>query len=125
MIDTVIAAWLLLFLCSPLWIMFLVPFFSRNPRRPILLMPFVGVGVGFWLGLFGAVLASKSGGPVGSFIGYGTLFGTLAGLAMMSAGLLGMGVRHLIMERQFTIKTGMVAVAAVGVLCGLIRLFTS
>ena len=60
MIDTLIAAWLLLFLCSPLWIMFLVPFFARNPLRPILLMPFFGVGVGFLLGIFGAILASKS-----------------------------------------------------------------
>jgi hypothetical protein len=125
MIDTLIAAWLLLFLCSPLWIMFLVPFFARNPRRPIFLMPFLGLGAGFWLGLFGAVLASKKGGPVGSFVGFGTLFGILAGLAMMAAGLLGMVVRHLIIERQFTIKTGMVAVAAVGALCGLIRLFNS
>jgi hypothetical protein len=125
MVDTLIAAWLLLFLCSPLWIMFLVPFFARNPLRPILLMPFCGLGVGFLLGIFGAILASKSGGPVGSFVGLGTLFGTLAGLAMMAAGLLGMGVRHLIIERQFTIKTGMIAVAAVGFLCGLVRLFSS
>jgi hypothetical protein len=123
MIDALIAAWLILFLCSPLWVMFLYPFFAKNPRRLIFLVPFFGLGAGFLIGLFGDVLASKSGGPVGQFVELGTIFGALAGLAMMASGLLGMMVRHLILERQFTIKTGMVAVAAVGVLCGLIRLF--
>jgi hypothetical protein len=131
MVDSLIAAWLLLFLCSPLWIMFLVPFFARNPRPALIVTPWLCLGAGFLLGLFAAILMSKSAqtpesaAAVAYCLGLGTLIGGLAGLAMLTAGLLGMMVRHLINERQFTIKTGMVAVAAVGVLCGLIRLITT
>jgi hypothetical protein len=123
MFDLLIEAWLLLFLGSPLWVMFLRPFFVKEPRRATLLMPLYGLAIGFFLGLFGEILAAKSRGPVGLMLGPFTLAGLAIGLAMMVAGVLGITLRELLVKRQFTIKTGMIAVAVVGSLCGLARLF--
>lgn len=123
MIDALLGALFLSCGLSLLWFAVLGPFFLKGPMQRISLLPMVGVFGGFFLGLLGAIIAGGSDGPSREILDRGTLLGSLAGLGMMVASLLGMAIRALIIQKQFTIRTGMITIAVVGVLCGLIRLF--